>query len=511
MTTYSDIPSVARIPVPPSQGGTGFTFYAIGDTLYADSTTTLAKLPIGTNGYILTVSGGAPIWAPASAVIPGGTDRQIQFNNSGAFGGAVIEYVDLGGIAQLSTPDDSPPSAFRFFAGSALPAGVSDGGNMELFAGSGFTSDGEYSDGSTLTLHPGLGSGNGGSINLKGGDGSTAGSGGGLTLTSGISSDGSQGAQFVLSGGYYGGGPGEATFTFSSGGALFINGGHTIFDGTKGIADSFAVLSILPGSRQLFATDGITPTMDWGTGTLSRPSDGAVTVDFQGHSLNHSSSQSLDWANRFLTDGSSVVAADWGSRLLFATDGTTITIDWNNRLLRDAAGSQVLDWGQGICYDASTQASVDWYQRYLKGTDGGVTIDWGNRVAYDELGTGRLNWSSTGVAIGFPGPAVSTLDASGSIGFPAAVAPGTGTYNPGNQFCILPDTAGGNVTVQLPEASTCLGRIYYIKKQLAANTITVSVTGSDVIDGATTYVMLLQYKYVMVYATGGKWNIMGNN
>jgi hypothetical protein len=52
------------------RGGTGQTAYTIGDLLYADSTTTLGKLGIGTSGYVLTSAGAgaAPAWAtPAAA------------------------------------------------------------------------------------------------------------------------------------------------------------------------------------------------------------------------------------------------------------------------------------------------------------------------------------------------------------------------------------------------------------------------------------------------------------
>ncbi len=44
-------------------GGTGQTIYAVGDTLYASSTTALSKLTIGSTGQALTVSGGIPAWA----------------------------------------------------------------------------------------------------------------------------------------------------------------------------------------------------------------------------------------------------------------------------------------------------------------------------------------------------------------------------------------------------------------------------------------------------------------
>lgn len=48
-------------------GGTGLTSFAVGDILYADTTTTLAKLPIGSAGEVLTVTAGLPAWETAAS------------------------------------------------------------------------------------------------------------------------------------------------------------------------------------------------------------------------------------------------------------------------------------------------------------------------------------------------------------------------------------------------------------------------------------------------------------
>lgn len=47
------------------KGGTGQTGYAVGDLLYASSTTALSKLAVGTDGYVLTLASGVPTWAAA--------------------------------------------------------------------------------------------------------------------------------------------------------------------------------------------------------------------------------------------------------------------------------------------------------------------------------------------------------------------------------------------------------------------------------------------------------------
>ena len=51
-----------------TRGGTNQTAYTTGDLLFASATNTLSRRAIGTNGQVLTVSGGVPTWATASGV-----------------------------------------------------------------------------------------------------------------------------------------------------------------------------------------------------------------------------------------------------------------------------------------------------------------------------------------------------------------------------------------------------------------------------------------------------------
>jgi|688.fasta_scaffold353417_2 hypothetical protein len=56
-------------PLVPTSGGTGLASYAVGDLLYASSTTALSKLPIGATNSILAVSGGIPQWSSATSIL----------------------------------------------------------------------------------------------------------------------------------------------------------------------------------------------------------------------------------------------------------------------------------------------------------------------------------------------------------------------------------------------------------------------------------------------------------
>jgi hypothetical protein len=65
-------------------GGTGFSTYATGDLIYASATNTLSKLAAGTNGYVLTLSGGVPVWAASTGGVTSitGTTNQITASAS---------------------------------------------------------------------------------------------------------------------------------------------------------------------------------------------------------------------------------------------------------------------------------------------------------------------------------------------------------------------------------------------------------------------------------------------
>jgi hypothetical protein len=90
--------------VSPLFGGTGQTSYVKGDTIFSSATNTLAKLPIGSLGEVLTVSSaGIPEWAPAggsvstvdSAYGNGITDASAEIQSKidivSAAGGGVVQ------------------------------------------------------------------------------------------------------------------------------------------------------------------------------------------------------------------------------------------------------------------------------------------------------------------------------------------------------------------------------------------------------------------------------------
>ena len=60
-----------------THGGTNQTTWATGDILYAPGADSLSRLPVGSDGTVLTVAGGVPAWAPAVGSAVGRTPQQI--------------------------------------------------------------------------------------------------------------------------------------------------------------------------------------------------------------------------------------------------------------------------------------------------------------------------------------------------------------------------------------------------------------------------------------------------
>ena len=60
--TPLDLANIIAGALPASHGGTGIASYLGGDILFASDSTTLASLPIGTDGYCLKVRDGIPSW-----------------------------------------------------------------------------------------------------------------------------------------------------------------------------------------------------------------------------------------------------------------------------------------------------------------------------------------------------------------------------------------------------------------------------------------------------------------
>lgn len=71
------------------------------------------------------------------------------------------------------------------------------------------------------------------------------------------------------------------------------------------------------------------------------------------------------------------------------------------------------------------------------------------------------------------------------------------------------DATAGAFAVTLPAASAVAGQTFWIKKvDASANAVTVTAAGTDLIDGAATYPLAVQYQSVTVRSFGTGWDIL---
>jgi flagellar basal body rod protein FlgB len=98
-------------------------------------------------------------------------------------------------------------------------------------------------------------------------------------------------------------------------------------------------------------------------------------------------------------------------------------------------------------------------------------------------------------------------------GFATALTSKTADYTAtATDTTILVDASGAARTITLPAASGISGRIYVIKKtDSSGNAVTVDANASETIDGATTYALSAQYKFVVIQCDGTNWHIIGAN
>jgi hypothetical protein len=74
---------------------------------------------------------------------------------------------------------------------------------------------------------------------------------------------------------------------------------------------------------------------------------------------------------------------------------------------------------------------------------------------------------------------------------------------------VLVNATSGNVIVTLPAASGMTGYRFYVKRiDSSSNTVTIGRSGSDTIDGMTSFTLDIQYTAVGVISNGTSWYIL---
>jgi len=106
-------------------GGTNLSTYSVGDLLYASGSTTLSKLTLGTNGYVLSAGASAPAYVAQSTLsvgtatnIAGGTTGAVSYQSAAG----TTTFLSLGTTNYVLTAGASAP---QYVAQSTLAVGTS--------------------------------------------------------------------------------------------------------------------------------------------------------------------------------------------------------------------------------------------------------------------------------------------------------------------------------------------------------------------------------------------------
>lgn len=97
------------------------------------------------------------------------------------------------------------------------------------------------------------------------------------------------------------------------------------------------------------------------------------SANFQSRILYDSgATQSVHYANRYLTDSSGTPVIQWNSSVIGDSSGNH-SIEWGSRHLTDATGVNVLDWSAGILNDSAGNPNLTWYSPALIAAAGDIS------------------------------------------------------------------------------------------------------------------------------------------
>jgi len=116
--------------------------------------------------------------------------------------------------------------------------------------------------------------------------------------------------------------------------------------------------------------------------------------------------------------------------------------------------------------------------------------------------------AATGQTSGLPTTdPTSTLTVEGSLALSTRAITATATAT-ATDHTIRCDATSAAITVNLPAASGCVGRIYVVKKTDNVNNVTIDPDGAETIDGAATQVLTTQYAVLTIQSNGAGWDVI---
>lgn len=141
-------------------------------------------------------------------------------------------------------------------------------------------------------------------------------------------------------------------------------------------------------------------------------------------------------------------------------------------------------------YDDSSGASGDLY--YRDGSGNFVRLPLGSNGQVLKIAANALTWGTAADIV----LNTTTQTTNYTIGKSDVV--------------VFADATSANVTISLPSAASVTGYRFYVKRIDASttNTVTVSRSGSNTIDGMTSLTLDTQYTAIAVVSNGSNWYIL---
>ena len=196
-----------------------------------------------------------------------------------------------------------------------------------------------------------------------------------------------------------------------------------------------------------------------------------------------------------------------GALTFVAGSGVTITPPAGGSLNSPGQGQPVILWKKatntwalwnGTAFDGQTLSKVDDSNvtLTLSGTpttallqDVTITAGWAGLLPIARGGTGSLNGSNLGIT---SKTATYTITTSDNV--------------------VLADATSAAYDIALPSAASASGYEFTVKKiDSSGNAVTVNPNSTELIDGASTYALSAQWKYVRFKSNGTAWYIIANN
>lgn len=96
---------------------------------------------------------------------------------------------------------------------------------------------------------------------------------------------------------------------------------------------------------------------------------------------------------------------------------------------------------------------------------------------------------------------------TGYVGYPILTTSAASLTLGDTHHTVLCNTSSNDQTINLPSASTCTGRVYFIKCINATHAVTIEPSGSQTIDGSLNIVLRVIYDFAIIQSDGANWHL----